>query len=469
MLLPTRGYSLVLFDVDVSAQRKTKDTQDYLSRCVIQNNKNFFFVPWNYAVLTAPTRPPADFSNCCLNGQPYDGKGMAMVQVKTYGESLATMLLEDAGTHNPLPNSVLQGMFLLSDESKAYLGQKFSELFRSEWKIKVDDSKTSTILVVDRDTGCQPEGAYPELDTGNGILAIREIVNDMMNASPPGHPRLNVISCGNKGESSGTGIGQYWTKLPKLTDIPNPDVTKPVTKRDVEAYFLYWASQEDKSKQYFKMVIGLRSGVIDLFTFLGIPTVSIGLRNMVGESRHRRLCGPNFKRLNVQYDRPRHSTTAYVEDRYDNRKAWLNCPFWLGNAPAGSLARDALADDQQLRARTSLPRPFYEFDTFVLTVGVRLACQRYMSWSTTVTKANGSFPDVVTTRDARFCYLAEEKGSSVKQKLMKRKSMDRAAINAMRGQLGNTTSTLQLSDYMFNRFYAFQFGKDWNDIERNIP
>ncbi|EFY85736.1 hypothetical protein MAC_08206 [Metarhizium acridum CQMa 102] len=479
MLLPSRDYSLVLFDADVSAGSKTKDAQDYLSRSVIHNKKNFFFVSWDYAKIARSRSPPTDFTNCCLNGQPYDGRGIRSVAVTTYGESLATRLLQDAASkpNNGLPDSVLKGMFLLNPESMDYLRTEFGKLFDKEWNIKADDNTRFTILVVDRDTGCQPEGVYPELDTGNGISVVREIVQGMM-ASTIGPHTLNVISCGYQSESSITGIGQYWTKLPKVDSVPNIDKTQPVTKRDVEAYFLYWASQEDQNQQYFKMAIGLRSGVIDLFTFMGIPTVSIGLRNMVGESRHKRLSGPNFKRVNIQYDVPRHSTTAFVEDRYNPQEVLLNSPFWLGGAPINALAgfppRSALTDQQKMQEKTSPLQPFCDFDKFVLKVGVRLACHQYINWSTTVKTVNRNFPQVLTTSAARFCYLAEEQGTtsgrpSVKSCLLRRKSIDKKAIEGMRAQLSNPDSTLQLSDTQFDEFYTVQFKKDWRRIKRLRP
>jgi hypothetical protein len=140
-------------------------------------------------------------------------------------------------------------------------------------------------------------------------------------------------------------------KLPTVKQIEDDTGEKDVTKRDVEAYFLYWASQENKEKQYFKMAVELRSGVMDLFTFMGIPTVSIGLRNMVGEDRHAFLAGKGFKRVNAQYDLPRHPTTAYVENRFGGDPL-LNSPYWSGKAPGS-----ATIDFQTaiITARTPLP------------------------------------------------------------------------------------------------------------------
>ncbi|KID81559.1 hypothetical protein MGU_11081 [Metarhizium guizhouense ARSEF 977] len=466
MLLPTRGYSLVLFDADVSATSKTKDTQDYLSRSVIHNNKNYFFVPWGYNGLTGA--PPTDFTNCCLNGQPYQGAGIKKVTVEAYGESLSTILVQEASeTNTQVPDCVIQGMFLLKPEYMTYLRGEFSRLFAAEWKIQADDNTKSTMLVVERDTGRQLEGVYPELDTGNGIAAVRGIVQEMMANPPPNHT-LKVISCGYGPESSVTGIGQYWTKLPKVDQIPNVDPNQPVTKRDIEAYFLYWASQENPSTPYFQMVVGLRSGVMDLFTLMGIPTVSIGLRNMVGESRHQRLCGPAFKRLNIQYDWPRHSTTAYIQGRKKYQGPLLNSPFWLGPAP-GRTARGNLSPQQMDQQKTSLLQPFGDFDTFVLKVGLRLACQTYLRWSVTVLTKNPSFPQVMTTSDARFCYLAEDTEPRVKDRLLKRQAIDSQAIRTMRAQLRNTRLTLQLSDIQFDRFYWNQYTMDWKQINQLPP
>ena len=86
----------------------------------------------------------------------------------------------------------------------------------------------------------------------------------------------------------------------------------------------------------FSMAVGLRSGVMDQLTFLGIPTVSIGLRNMVAENRHVYLARDFWKTVNVQYSQPRHVVTAWMsEEDLD----LLVSPYWLAKAPARVAAR----------------------------------------------------------------------------------------------------------------------------------
>jgi hypothetical protein len=59
---------------------------------------------------------------------------------------------------------------------------------------------------------------------------------------------------------------------------------------------------------------------------LGIPSVSIGLRNMVGEDRHLFLAKAVLGRTNVIYDQPRHPLTAWMQGR-DNLNYFFS-PFW---------------------------------------------------------------------------------------------------------------------------------------------
>ncbi|RYP11823.1 hypothetical protein DL767_011438 [Monosporascus sp. MG133] len=447
MQLEGKGYSLVLYEADISKNSKTEDTQDYLKHSATRNGKHFFFAPWDYNKICGEAEPQEkDFANCCLDGDPYDGKDIKKLTPKAYGEFGSTQLIAEASKSNGLPDSIREGMFLLTSETKKYLQGKFDDMFETEWNIQPDDASKSTILVVARDAGRSPDGVYPELDTGTGISTIRRIVEK---TPLNGGCKLAVISCGSTSESHRTGIGEYWLKLPTVEQIKEDTGEKGVTKRDVEAYFLYWASQENTEKQYFKMAIGLRSGVMDLFTFMGIPTVSIGLRYMVGENRHALLAGKGFKRVNAQYDLPRHPTTAYVDNKFGGHPL-LNSPYWDGKAPgSATTARrpspEELKEDE--KRRTSMKEKpledFSEFDKYVVEVGVRLACQAYIEWPISVEITTGEFPGVMTTHDARFCYVIEE--GDVKQQLSQRKEIDRAAIMVMQNNLYHPEFSLQLS------------------------
>jgi hypothetical protein len=62
---------------------------------------------------------------------------------------------------------------------------------------------------------------------------------------------------------------------------------------------------------------------------------------MLREDRHEFLAGENFKRMNAQYDRPRHPTTAYVKNRdvkneLEGGDPVLASPYWSDDAPGSN-------------------------------------------------------------------------------------------------------------------------------------
>ena len=184
----------------------------------------------------------------------------------------------------------------------------FENMFKDIWA-----KKEPTILGQYRKTGTswsdhkEVGGVYPELDTGGALFEISDILPEVR-----GEVRKEAIwlvTCGNAEPLRDLpNIGEYWKEFD----------TVPLgkdTKRDAEAYYLDWLFRKGR----FQMTVGFRSGALDLYTFLGIPTVSIGLRNMRGESRHVLLAIQELKRYNVQYDKPRHYTTAYyLRERVPN-------------------------------------------------------------------------------------------------------------------------------------------------------
>jgi hypothetical protein len=256
-----------------------------------------------------------------------------------------------------------------------------------------------------------------------------------------------------------------------------------VTKRDIEAYFLYWASQENGEKQYVKMAIGLRSGVMDLFTFIGIPTVSIGVRNMVGEVRHALLVGKGFERVNIQYDKPRHQTTTYVENKTGG-DTLLTSPYWNGDPLGGATVVERIdtAEDgtkypvKELKKKnanctgyrdkmqTKEPKDFTEFGKFVMVVGIRLACHEYIQWPESIKIVGEKIPAVVTTSEARFCFLATEK--DVKERLPGRKKNDLKAITDIQGTLSDPNTSLQLSGTLWEKYYMRPHENNWKKVEK---
>ncbi|KAI1819784.1 hypothetical protein F4861DRAFT_543590 [Xylaria intraflava] len=488
MQLPERDYSVVLFEADNSPGSELGQTQDYLRWGAKKKNKNAFFTSWGQFGFSGDR--PQDLTNCSLDGEVYNNADdLTQVTLYTYGEFDSTELIEDAAKKaGGLPESIPKGMFLLEEETKAYLGKCFEKLFEpgDGWNMTPDDENKATILFLDRVTGSKPGGAYPELDSGTAITTLRDIAGKI---EPNGKCVWKVISSGDANEASTTGIGEYWMKLKKIFDDMK---TKDGTRRDIDAYFLHWASQENEKKQYFKMAVALRSGMLDLLTFLGIPTVSIGLRNMVGEYRHGLLAGDGFKRVHAQYDKPRHRTTAYVRDKKKpNRDPPIGSPYWDGDLPGGAFGtggftprkptpKEIKLNDEGMKAmRKEDHEKFSPFDEHVLTISVRRACEAYCKWPASIRNVEWApwikdavntvpFPSVITTSIARYCYLKEEEGK-VKQALRRREDADRNAANRMKRQLTDPDKSIQLTERLFDKFYSRPHKKDWDYIRKKAP
>lgn len=116
------------------------------------------------------------------------------------------------------------------------------------------------------------------------------------------------------------------------------------------------------------MVVGFRSGVLDLFTFLGVPTVSIGLKYLVGEARHAKLAKAEFRQQNIQYLAPRHPDTKWFKGAQSERL--IGSPYWKFG-PATTPASTAPMHE---------PGPLAPYDFQVVRTGLRVAIQRYLAW-----------------------------------------------------------------------------------------
>ena len=486
-------HSLVLYETDWvnPNKRATQDIEDYLARSTRHNQKTTFFVPWKPEKILGKKRLDAtDLNNCYVNGRKLDlnPAQYRRTKVTVIGEGDTTTQIKRANKTAAVLEKIREGMFLLQPSTKTYLNEQLKNVFEDAWGVKLDKQKT-TILALYRDTGQNPGGAYPEFDTGNGIDVIRSIGKVL----PAGGPQIRVLSCGTKDDNQKPGIGFYWEALPKVDAVKaNGDPKdEDVTKRDIEAYFIYWAFQVG---QYYQMALGLRSGALDLFTLMGIPTMSIGLRNMAGEIRHEKLAGDVFKRVNVQYDVPRHVATAYIASRYADLDPMLLCPYWNqdppGNRPTGSGANPVTNRDPDLKSqmeranrrwnpdainrikavmnalRKEQLATFSAFDSYVLEVGLKVAWQKYAGGPTLVFNADTprAFPNVITRHVARFCYRADEKPDP-KKAILSRKQSDLSPLLVMEGNLGVPQKTLRLTTDLFNTFYKEPFQKDWKRIE----
>lgn len=472
-------FSLVLYDTDWKdpKKRRTQDTEDYLARSTYRNGKTTFFVPWKKKKFLGNTVIDGDnLKNCYVDGAKLkeDADLYKMTDVTAIGEGDATERIRNAVNNAQDLERIREGMFLLQPKTKTYLDEIFDNIFDNTWGIKPDPNKT-TILAMYRDTGKNPGGAYPEFDTGKGIEAIRTIAEKIPHDV---EPQIRVLSCGRENESKEIGLGSYWTKLPKPNIVKQHCDTKDteVTTRDIEAYFMYWGFQV---KAYYQMAMGLRSGAFDLFTFMGIPTVSIGLRNMVGEDRHGKLVGKVFKRVNVQYDVPRHIATAYVAPSNPHSPdPLLSCPYWTQQPPRHKSTDSSKEpfpnrdpdlqkpENENLRdaARRQELANFSDFDQYVLEVGLKVAWHKYAKGPELVFSTNGDFPDVIPRHDARFCYRKDEQ-TDRKEKMLSRKTEDLSSIESMKSNLKDGHKTIRLTTELFDKFYLNPLGEDWKKIK----
>jgi hypothetical protein len=487
--LQVKKFSVVLYN----SNPDTKGLEDYLTHSVLKNGNNIFIVPWEYdnskdkddSIGKDESKgknylkgnngvAPKGFAGCFLNGKEYTATGISKRKLKTYSESEATKFI--SGLPDPLQNigAGMADIGQISDGFEKKLLAAFTEIWKNAGikRPEPHEPKNPAILFLYRDTGTSDAmGVYPELDTGNAIKEIRDIVDKF---PKHGNDKLQIISCGlkvapqNASSPKGElGIGEYWKHIPKL---PHGEKS---SARDVEAYFLDWSYKQG----YYRMASGFRSGALDLFTFMGIPSVSIELRNLKGDIRHRRLADGKFKRVNIQYDQPRHNTTACIFPQYNNPIVYAS-PFWGDEKPFDppdkEVARVTPSTHQGKKdQQTKAPEAFHKFDKRVIEIGYRFACQQYMDLSKSVfklvlkSKVPGAPEDDkvthVDTRFARSCYISgEDKGLDNHLKAIK--VLDLGDVKAMGSKLGKPAVTLQQTAAIF-KIYENEFNEDWKEIE----
>jgi hypothetical protein len=452
MQLQSRQYSLVIYNSDPPRDGKlsaTEELEDYLSHSVQRNGKNVFITPWTFEELSSSEdHPPKSFTGCSLNGKTYygqddNGEPIKRRKVVKYGATDATIFIANEGRLLP---EVSAGMAILqlTYPSLEHLEEKFKTIWEERWGIKPGDN---TILVIARDTGTSSvSGVCPELDTKASFEELKSIIEEL---PPKGNDNLKAAPF--------YGVGFY--PLAKFHE------TRREVRRDLEAYFLKWAYKND----YYKMAVGFQSGALDLLTFMGVPTVSIGLRKMIGEERHGLLAGKGFRRVNILYDQPRHVTTAFNKDPRHTPKEPLppviRSPFW----EAGSLLqspddvirkRGTLSKKEKQTLQAKTPHPFAQFDRVVVNFGLRIAVKAYIGWPSSIKTLKGSLPHVVDTHAARFCYL---EGVDLSQHLSDQERLDRDDISKRRTKLSDVKNTLQEPDSVFaESMMASQ--NDWKKI-----
>ncbi|UKZ84405.1 uncharacterized protein TrAFT101_000316 [Trichoderma asperellum] len=463
--LQLENCSIVLYDSNHQDKTKIKTNQleEYLAESVLSKGKHIFVVPWEYGVLSGRKPLPENMIDCLLDRKDYNAEERAAHPIKglnlgTYSEKTSTELIASAPERL---QDIVKGMAIVGealDNEKSVEYQKLSAKFADIWKTAGIEAGKNNILLMYRDTGTRDPfpvekmGVYPELDNGNATKDIWDIVDGIAKQE---RKAITIFTCGLKG----FGIGEYWN------DINGLKPSDKITARDFEAYFLKWSYKHG----YYKMASGFRSGALDLFTFMGIPTVSIGLRNLMGESRHKLLAKKEFKRVNIQYDQPRHETTAAVtSERWASKPGTskpnddhtvFGSPFWEAGfqTPQGAKQRALPRDKKAAQMKT--PGGFAGFDRIVIEVGYRLACHLYMNLTPSVYNIQEPPTCVVSTHVARFCYPNGTKADQ--QKYVKNnEGLDRKDLQAMKDN-----KALQQSKGMVDR-YERELNEDWTEMRK---
>ncbi|KAI2629413.1 hypothetical protein GGS21DRAFT_526089 [Xylaria nigripes] len=422
---------------------KTTQVQEYLRKSALANGKHTFEVPWSYQILTSRTKP-SKYDGVLSDGKDYrDDENLKRVELITYSESEATRFIAQQTT---ISDDMVNFMAILKPESKTTLNAEFAELYNKTWKIT---PHKATILAMYRDTGAKG-GVYPELDTGDTIQELSKVVEKL--PRNPDNTSIRIISCGSKTPIGPIpSLGEYWLQLDSIKP-------KDETARDVEAYFMLWSFKNG----YFQMACGLRSGPFDLFTFMGIPTVSIGLRNMIGEIRHASLAKEEFKRINIQYYQPRHEATAFVKPRKRNPRGiqWaLMCPFWDSDPPDNATKRqDAKTDAEKKKLRDKSPGNYRDYDKVVLETAFRIASHRHLGGVETVSFLKTVDTTIIGTEKARYAHPARLTGDKKMEHFVKMHELEKKEIEDRKkaDSLQEPREQLSADEVLFRR--------DWREI-----
>ncbi len=238
-------------------------------------------------------------------------------------------------------------------------------------------------LIMHRDSG-QTGLVYPELDSGGALTQLAEMVRQR---------NLTPVVCGASEPIKGLlGIGRYWDNLaaiPKQSGIKLPIENPNLYKRDIEAQFMLQAYRKGK----FKAVVGFRSGAVDLFTLLGIPTISISLRDIIGEGRHGKFSNdPRWKRTNIQYGIPRNTVTKRVKVR--NTEQYMS-PYWRARG------FDGPSPDEPVGA----PGPFHPLDLVTVHTGMDIGVSKIPGQ----TEKSSGVNSPVTRDDVKFSDLLPDR------------------------------------------------------------
>ncbi|HZX25645.1 MAG TPA: DUF4157 domain-containing protein [Telluria sp.] len=275
--------------------------------------------------------------------QPQDQTpGRVYRTVNVLAETDSTHLIVEHTRKDPRKHDVVsQGMTTLPPEFKPLIAEAVAKVFGAV--------EGRAALLMFRDSG-EKSFVYPELDSGDALHQLAEMV----------HRRgFAPVACGAPASMKlgFASIGEFWKALDGIPAAAGQAAAGVRYKRDIEAEFMREAFRQRK----FAIVVGFRSGALDLFTMLGIPTISISLRGIVGEDRHGKFAPHmNWKRTNVQYDVPRNNLTRLMGGR-GTSKLYMS-PYWKMRGAGGPPAQGPQT--------AKPPGPFHPADLATVAAGL---------------------------------------------------------------------------------------------------
>jgi hypothetical protein len=408
------AHPLVMFN----CTEKTKDLTDYLEK----TKEDVFSTTWDKGLLTGDNNP---------GGSDYCQRKFTLLN-----ESLATTIISDCVKGNENLKDLAKGVASIDKDNKEKLRTELQDVCKKLFPYEPSGSRR-TILIQYRDTGTKGLGIYPELDSGE--LSVEKIAKDIKAIPNMGTETLDVVLCGNaKPIGDLPSIGEYYSKIDS-TNWPKE------TKRDIEAFFLKVAFDSG----YFSMAVGFRSGALDVFTFLGIPSISISVRQMVGEDRHRKLAvNGAFKRWNIQYELPRHTSTRY----FGKKRDLLGSPWW-------AFDKTTLPTPGDKDKQSDPPSDFHKYDSEIVRIGIYNAICLLLSW-----KVNPSIKPVAQNRQfcnniCRPCHCSDLDKNGVHDFFVKEKELEEQDFETRREQIGERKEPKE--DY--NK-WENNMKKDWEKL-----
>lgn len=246
--------------------RQVKAAYDYIVELQAADAP-LFVCSWNYKDLVQSDDPKVD-QYTKLNGQPVQQGDIKKQTIEglMLGPSNCT---EYISTHQNDFASMPAAM-VRTTEAKTSPEQRamVASAIPSYFPRKDDSAPRQVALILWRNTTTSG-GPYPELNTGiDSMVQIARILRGLGMV-----PALIDVddAADRKSIQDLEGLVECSGEPYYMSQSLAADKWQGHAKRDVEAYFV----QQAFNRQYFHLAVGLRSGALDLLTFLGVPTISI--------------------------------------------------------------------------------------------------------------------------------------------------------------------------------------------------